>query len=145
MPLSKYFSYIVGVSFIGGGNQSTGENHRLVTSHWQTWLHNVVSRIILNGWTDTDYRYINKPTTNILHLSLLIDQLWNEMRKKKHYRTVWYPNHKIIKTETKSMIPVTYILVRYIHDHSLSWERSNISVLYFKWNRVSDCCLTPTD
>jgi hypothetical protein len=25
------FNYIVAVSFIGGGNQSTGENHRSVT------------------------------------------------------------------------------------------------------------------
>ena len=33
----QYFSYIVVVSFIGGGNQSTGENHRPVASHWQTW------------------------------------------------------------------------------------------------------------
>jgi hypothetical protein len=29
----KYFSYIVAVSFIGGGNWSTEENHRPVTSH----------------------------------------------------------------------------------------------------------------
>jgi len=26
--VSQYFSYIVAVSFIGGGNWSTGENHR---------------------------------------------------------------------------------------------------------------------
>ena len=31
------------VSFIGGRNQSTLENHRLVVSHWQTLSYNVVS------------------------------------------------------------------------------------------------------
>jgi hypothetical protein len=33
----------VAVSFIGGRNQSTLENHRLVVSHWQTLSYNVVS------------------------------------------------------------------------------------------------------
>ena len=42
-PLSTIFSYIVAVSFIGGGNRSVGENHCPVSSHWQTLLHNVVS------------------------------------------------------------------------------------------------------
>jgi hypothetical protein len=31
------------VSFIGGGKQSAGENHRPATSHWQTLSQNVVS------------------------------------------------------------------------------------------------------
>jgi hypothetical protein len=32
----QYFSYIVAVSLIGGGNRRTaGENHRPVASHWQ--------------------------------------------------------------------------------------------------------------
>ena len=35
----QYFSYIVAVSFIGGG---TGENHRPSTNHRQTLSHNVV-------------------------------------------------------------------------------------------------------
>jgi len=35
--------YIVAVSFIGGGNQKIGENHRPVASHWRTLSHNVVS------------------------------------------------------------------------------------------------------
>jgi hypothetical protein len=34
---------LVTVSFIGGGNQSTGENHRPVSRNWQTLLHNDVS------------------------------------------------------------------------------------------------------
>ena len=29
----QYFSYIVAVSFIGGGNRSTPKNHRPVASH----------------------------------------------------------------------------------------------------------------
>jgi hypothetical protein len=33
----------VAVSFIGGGNQSTQENHWSVTSHWQNLSHNVAS------------------------------------------------------------------------------------------------------
>ena len=33
MPLLQYFSYIVAISFIGGGNRRTGENHRPVASH----------------------------------------------------------------------------------------------------------------
>ena len=37
------FNNILAVSFIGGGNQSNGENHRPATSHWQTLSHNVVS------------------------------------------------------------------------------------------------------
>ena len=41
--IQQYFSYIVAVSFIGGGNRSTAENHRPVTSHWQTLSHNVAS------------------------------------------------------------------------------------------------------
>ena len=32
----NYFSYIVAVSFIGGGS---GENHRPIASHWQTVSH----------------------------------------------------------------------------------------------------------
>jgi hypothetical protein len=39
----QYFSYIVAVSFIGGGN------HRPVASHWQTLSHNVVSSIVCKG------------------------------------------------------------------------------------------------
>ena len=31
--IQQYFSYIVAVSFIGGGNRSTAENHRPVASH----------------------------------------------------------------------------------------------------------------
>jgi len=46
MPLSTIYtySYIVVVSFIGGGNRRVpGENHWPVPSHWQTLSHNVVS------------------------------------------------------------------------------------------------------
>jgi len=32
----------VAVSFIGGGNRNTGENHQPVVSHWQSLSHNVV-------------------------------------------------------------------------------------------------------
>jgi hypothetical protein len=39
----QYFSYIVAVSFIGGGNQSTRQNHSPVASHSQTLSHNIVS------------------------------------------------------------------------------------------------------
>jgi hypothetical protein len=39
----QYFSNIVAVSFIRGGNRVPGENHWPVASHWQTLLHNVVS------------------------------------------------------------------------------------------------------
>jgi hypothetical protein len=35
--LFVYFSYIVAVSFIGGGNQRTWRKHRPVASHWQTY------------------------------------------------------------------------------------------------------------
>jgi len=35
----KYFSYIVAVSFIGGGNRCPGENH----DHWETLSYNIVS------------------------------------------------------------------------------------------------------
>jgi len=31
----QYFSYIVAVNFIGGGNVSTRRNHWPVASHWQ--------------------------------------------------------------------------------------------------------------
>ena len=31
--IQQYFSFIVAVSFIDGGNWSTGENHRPVASH----------------------------------------------------------------------------------------------------------------
>ena len=34
---ATYFSYIVVVSFIGGGNRNSGENHRPVASPWQTY------------------------------------------------------------------------------------------------------------
>jgi hypothetical protein len=37
---SQYFSYIVVVSFIGGGKRSTRKkNHRPVAGHWQTLSH----------------------------------------------------------------------------------------------------------
>ena len=39
----KYFSYIVAVSFLGGGNRSTRENYQPIASHWQTLSHTVVS------------------------------------------------------------------------------------------------------
>ena len=39
----QYFSYIVAVSFIGGGHRRTRKkNHRSVASHWQTLSHNAV-------------------------------------------------------------------------------------------------------
>ena len=38
----QYFSYIVAVSFIGGGNQRTGENRRPVACQWQTLSYIVV-------------------------------------------------------------------------------------------------------
>jgi hypothetical protein len=41
--LSTIFQLYVVVSLIGGGNRSTGENHRPVVSHWQTLPHNGVS------------------------------------------------------------------------------------------------------
>ena len=44
-PFQQYFRYIVAVSFIGGGNRKTRENHRSTCrniSHWQTLSHNVV-------------------------------------------------------------------------------------------------------
>jgi hypothetical protein len=40
--LSTYFSYIVAVSFIGGGKWNSQENHWTAASHWQTLSHNVV-------------------------------------------------------------------------------------------------------
>ena len=36
----NYISYIVAVSFIGGGNRVPKEDHRPVASHWQTWSRN---------------------------------------------------------------------------------------------------------
>jgi len=42
-------SYIVAVSFIGGGNLSTQKNHRSVASHWQTLSHNGVSSTPRHG------------------------------------------------------------------------------------------------
>ena len=33
MVFQQYFSYIVAVSFIGGGNSSIQKNHRPVASH----------------------------------------------------------------------------------------------------------------
>jgi hypothetical protein len=46
----QYFSYIVTFSFIGGGHRNTQRNHRPVTSHWQTWSHNVVSSTLRHEW-----------------------------------------------------------------------------------------------
>jgi hypothetical protein len=43
LHLQQYFSYIVTVSFIGGGNEIPGENHWPTTSCLPTWSHNVVS------------------------------------------------------------------------------------------------------
>jgi hypothetical protein len=43
MVFNATFNYIMAVSFIGGENQSTKENHRLVASHWQTGSHNYKS------------------------------------------------------------------------------------------------------
>ena len=47
MPLSTIFSYIVAVSFIGGGN------HRSAASHWP-WSHNVVSSTPRHEWGSND-------------------------------------------------------------------------------------------
>ena len=52
----QYFSYIVEVSFIDGGNRSTrtaGENHRPAASHWQTLSHNVVPCTSHLSWIRT--------------------------------------------------------------------------------------------
>jgi hypothetical protein len=38
----QYFSYIMVVSFIDGGNHRTQRNHWPVAGHWQTLSHNVV-------------------------------------------------------------------------------------------------------
>jgi hypothetical protein len=38
----QYFSYIVVVSFIGGGTGGPGENHRPVANHFQILSHNIV-------------------------------------------------------------------------------------------------------
>jgi len=40
LHFQQYFSYIMAVSLIGGGNWSTRKNHLPVASHWQTvtWL-----------------------------------------------------------------------------------------------------------
>ena len=35
----QYFSYIMAVSFVSGGNRNTRRNHRPVASHWQTLSH----------------------------------------------------------------------------------------------------------
>jgi hypothetical protein len=43
MVFNAAFSSIVAVSFIGGGNRSTGRNHQLTSSHWKTLSHKVVS------------------------------------------------------------------------------------------------------
>ena len=45
--VQQYFSYIMAVSFIGGGNRVPGEKQWPVTSHWQTLSHNVVSNTIM--------------------------------------------------------------------------------------------------
>ena len=47
----QFFSYVVVVSFIGGGNRGPGENHRPVSSHWETLSHNGVKQI------GTDFSY----------------------------------------------------------------------------------------
>jgi hypothetical protein len=39
----QYFSYIMEVSFIDGGNRVPGENHRPAASHWQFLSYNVSS------------------------------------------------------------------------------------------------------
>jgi hypothetical protein len=41
----QYFSYIVAVSFISGGNWSTWRNHWPAASHWQTLSHNVMKKV----------------------------------------------------------------------------------------------------
>jgi len=51
MVFNAAFNYIVAVSFIGGENRNTGENHRPVLCHWQTLSHNVVSSIPRHEWT----------------------------------------------------------------------------------------------
>ena len=43
----QYFSYIVAVSFTGGGNRRTRRNHRPVASHRQALSHNVVVHLAL--------------------------------------------------------------------------------------------------
>jgi hypothetical protein len=45
----QYFSHILEVSFIGGGNNVHRENHRPTASHWQTLSCNVVSSISSNS------------------------------------------------------------------------------------------------
>jgi len=40
--IQQYFSYIMAVSFIDGGNRRTRKNHRPVLSHLQALSHNVV-------------------------------------------------------------------------------------------------------
>ena len=39
----QYFSYIVTSVVLVKETEVPGENHRPAASHWQTWLHNVVS------------------------------------------------------------------------------------------------------
>ena len=49
--VQQYFSYIVAVSFIGGGNGVPRENHRPAAGQWQTLRsHDVVSSIPHHEW-----------------------------------------------------------------------------------------------
>jgi hypothetical protein len=47
----QYFSYIVAVRFIGGGNRRTQRKQPRVASHWQTLSHNGVHLAVFAIWT----------------------------------------------------------------------------------------------
>ena len=72
--IQQYFSYLVAISFIGGG---PGQNHRPVASHWQTFSpHNVVSTCStpcherdFNNW-----RFFNGISSTTVYYLLFIDK-----------------------------------------------------------------------
>jgi hypothetical protein len=63
-----YFSYIKAVSFIGGGNGVSWENHRPAASHWQTLSHNWCVHNCTRGenvdlTTKDHFRWVKVPGT----------------------------------------------------------------------------------
>ena len=65
------FNYIVVVSFTGGGNRSTRKKSPTFASHWQTLSHNVVSILLVDGYSCGVHRHFQQYISHILAISFI--------------------------------------------------------------------------
>ena len=99
-----YFSYIVAVRFISGGNRST----RPVASHWQTLSHNFAYFILCNVCV---LKIMSTKLGIYMLLPLWCDVLWMYICNLIGYTDFVNRNGKSVSQMTTNIYPVVVILI----------------------------------